>query len=111
MDEVINGLDIIALSSKNEGTPVSLIEAQAAGKVVVSTNVGGVNDICLSTACLLSDNNNKFIINLLESIESIETLSKISKEKSHDIIEAFSHFKLAERTENLYRLLLKSKEK
>ncbi|MGE0567901.1 MAG: glycosyltransferase, partial [Bacteroidia bacterium] len=42
MDEVINGLDIIALSSKNEGTPVSLIEAQAAGKIIVTTNVGGV---------------------------------------------------------------------
>jgi glycosyltransferase involved in cell wall biosynthesis len=44
MDEVLSGMDIVALSSHNEGTPVSLIEAQAAGKPVVSTDVGGVRD-------------------------------------------------------------------
>ncbi|RYY96174.1 MAG: glycosyltransferase family 1 protein [Chitinophagaceae bacterium] len=44
MDEVYAGLDIVALTSHNEGTPVSLIEAQAAGKPVVATAVGGVAD-------------------------------------------------------------------
>jgi glycosyltransferase involved in cell wall biosynthesis len=34
--------DCIVLTSDNEGTPVSLIEAQAAGIPVVSTRVGGV---------------------------------------------------------------------
>lgn len=36
------GMDIICLSSNNEGTPVSLIEAQAANIPVVTTDVGGV---------------------------------------------------------------------
>ena len=40
-----HAMDIICLTSKNEGTPVSLIEAQAAGVPVISTNVGGVLDI------------------------------------------------------------------
>jgi glycosyltransferase involved in cell wall biosynthesis len=44
VSEVIHGLDIVALSSRNEGTPVSLIEAQAAGIAVISTDVGGVRD-------------------------------------------------------------------
>ena len=39
---VYNGLDIVALSSLNEGTPLSLIEAMAASKAVISTAVGGV---------------------------------------------------------------------
>jgi glycosyltransferase involved in cell wall biosynthesis len=34
-------LDVVALSFVNEGTPVSLIEAMAAGAPVVSTAVGG----------------------------------------------------------------------
>ena len=38
-------MDIIALSSLNEGTPVSLIEAQAANNPVVSTNVGGIENV------------------------------------------------------------------
>ena len=36
IDVALAGLDIVALTSKNEGTPVSLIEAQAAGKPIVS---------------------------------------------------------------------------
>lgn len=36
---------ILALTSKNEGTPVSIIEAMAAGMPVVSTEVGGVSDV------------------------------------------------------------------
>jgi glycosyltransferase involved in cell wall biosynthesis len=34
--------DVVALTSDNEGTPVSLIEAQAAAVAVVATDVGGV---------------------------------------------------------------------
>jgi glycosyltransferase involved in cell wall biosynthesis len=43
----IDGLDIIALTSFNEGTPVSLMEAQAAGKPVVATKAGGIDDILI----------------------------------------------------------------
>lgn len=38
-------LDIVALTSLNEGTPVSIIEAMAAARPVVSTKVGGVGDV------------------------------------------------------------------
>ena len=38
-------LDALVISSRNEGTPVSLIEALAAGVPVVSTAVGGVPDL------------------------------------------------------------------
>ena len=39
------GLDIIALTSLNEGTPLTLIEAMASETPVISTNVGGVVDL------------------------------------------------------------------
>jgi glycosyltransferase involved in cell wall biosynthesis len=45
VDRAFAGLDVLALSSLNEGTPVSLIEALAAGKPCVSTNVGGISDV------------------------------------------------------------------
>jgi glycosyltransferase involved in cell wall biosynthesis len=47
IDEVLAGVDVVVLTSHNEGTPLSLIEAQAAAKPVVSTNVGGVADIVI----------------------------------------------------------------
>jgi len=42
---LLSAFDIIALTSKNEGTPLSLIEAMAAGVPFVSTAVGGVVDL------------------------------------------------------------------
>ena len=38
-------IDICALASRNEGTPVAIIEAMAAAKPVVATRVGGVADV------------------------------------------------------------------
>lgn len=38
-------LDLVVLSSHNEGSPFALIEAMAAGRAVIATNVGGVSDV------------------------------------------------------------------
>jgi glycosyltransferase involved in cell wall biosynthesis len=43
--KVYADLDVFLLTSRNEGTPVSVIEALAAGARVVATAVGGVPDV------------------------------------------------------------------
>ena len=40
-----DAMDVLLLTSVNEGTPVSVIEALAAGRPVVATRVGGVSDV------------------------------------------------------------------
>ena len=45
MPSIYGALDIVALTSLNEGTPVSLIEAMANTRPVVATDVGGVRDL------------------------------------------------------------------
>jgi glycosyltransferase involved in cell wall biosynthesis len=45
MPAVLSDLDVVALTSRNEGTPLSLIEAGAAARPVVATDVGGVRSI------------------------------------------------------------------
>ncbi|MBI4934155.1 MAG: glycosyltransferase [Actinobacteria bacterium] len=45
LERIYADLDVVALTSLNEGTPVALIEAMAAGVPVVSTAVGGAPDL------------------------------------------------------------------
>jgi glycosyltransferase involved in cell wall biosynthesis len=42
---VYSDLDVVVCCSRNEGTPVSLIEACAAGRAVIGTEVGGIPDV------------------------------------------------------------------
>lgn len=42
---IYSDIDIVALTSLNEGTPVAVIEAMAAARPVVATDVGGVRDV------------------------------------------------------------------
>jgi glycosyltransferase involved in cell wall biosynthesis len=45
LQRVYGDLDVVVLTSRNEGSPVSLIEAMAAARPVVATRVGGVPDL------------------------------------------------------------------
>ena len=61
---VLQDLDIVVLTSLNEGTPVSLMEAQMLEIPVVANNVGGVRDTLIDneTGFLIDKNNiNQFV--------------------------------------------------
>lgn len=45
VETVYAAMDVLAVSSRNEGSPASVIEAMASGRVVVGTAVGGVPDL------------------------------------------------------------------
>jgi glycosyltransferase involved in cell wall biosynthesis len=52
---IVRGTDIAVLTSDNEGTPVSLIEAAAGGRPMVATRAGGVPDVVVPGTGLLAD--------------------------------------------------------
>lgn len=104
------GLDIIALSSLNEGTPVSLIEAQASNKPIVTTNVGGVENIVLKdeTALIVeSDNVEQFSIALIKLINNDELRRGMGQKGWGYVQEKFHYSRLANDMKNLYRSLIK----
>ena len=112
IDIPVAGLDIVALSSNNEGTPVSLMEAQAAGKAVVSTNVGGISDIVIEgkTALLSSKGNkeefSKNLLTLIENEKIRETMASISPSYAEA---SFGYPKMVENHRQLYTKLLNKK--
>jgi len=61
LPEVYSDLDLMMLTSNNEGSPVSIIEAMTAGVPVVASQVGGVPDLFLpSSAKWLCEPKNPF---------------------------------------------------
>lgn len=112
VDVALAGLDIVCLTSNNEGTPVSLIEAQAAGRYIVTTNVGGIKDILNDGAGLLSElgDDTAYKKNLLTTIENFDWLNQNIEKTQQLVLEKFSYKRLCKDMDELYRnLLSKSK--
>lgn len=108
VDVVLAGIDVVCLTSNNEGTPVSLIEAQAAGKFVVSTNVGGVKDILEETSGKLCEPGNdklfaKQLIDVMNDFENCNTNAKLAMEIVH---QKFSYLRLCNDMDKHYQSLL-----
>ncbi len=107
-----SAMDIICLTSNNEGTPVSLIEAQAANLPIVATDVGGVRDVVLlnETAFLVPKNDTKlFAEKLLSLIEDEKIRIKMSQNGWNFVKANFDYSTLVQNMEIFYRKLLKSK--
>jgi glycosyltransferase involved in cell wall biosynthesis len=108
------GMDIICLSSNNEGTPVSLIEAQAANIPVVTTDVGGVKDILLEgeTGFVVPKNNPEiYAEKMLLLIEDEKKRKKMSQNGWTFVEEKFHYTTLVKNVEAYYRELLNAKQK
>lgn len=103
------GMDIIALTSNNEGTPVSLIEAQASGKPIVSTNVGGIENIVIANqTALLSRTGDvdEFVKNLLKLVNSQELRKTMAESGADYVRQKFSYQRLCSDMIHLYNELL-----
>ena len=112
VDTVIAGLDIVALTSLNEGTPVSLIEAQAAGKPIVSTRVGGISDVVIENkTALLSDIHDEdgFADNLIKLVQDDSLRIMFQAEGKNHVLLKYSYQRLAADMRKLYYELLTKK--
>ncbi len=101
---VYSAIDYLFLTSKNEGTPVAIIEAMAAGKIVISTNVGGVSDI-------VKDGENGFTVNTqtpLSFAEKFLTVNSLPEEKKNMVRQkaqdSSSKFSIENLLENIRKL-------
>ena len=112
-DYVFAGSEISALTSLNEGTPVSIIESQAANVPVVSTIVGGIRDVVVEgKTALLSPTQNvdAFSENLLMLVENDEMRKQMSEDGWIFVRDKFHYTRLVNDMKNLYDELLANRK-
>jgi glycosyltransferase involved in cell wall biosynthesis len=106
-------MDIVCMTSLNEGTPVSLIEAQAANIPVISTDVGGVRDVVIDgeTGFIVpSKDVSAFSEKLLKLIEDEKKRLELSQNGWTFVKDKFHYKTLVKNMEQIYAELLKNKE-
>jgi len=106
------GSDLVCLTSFNEGTPVSLIEAQAACKAVITTKVGGIaNSVSEDAAFLIeADDEKGFAEKMHLLVENDEKRAEMSGAGQDFALARFGYQRLVEDTRHLYRGLLPLKQ-
>ena len=113
IERVLSSADMVVLTSDNEGTPLSLIQAGMAGLPVVTTNVGSVPEVVLDGVT--------GIVTGLDVQEIAEALEKLVNDKAlraqlgataqEFTLSNFGVKRLVHDHEELYKKLLSSRAK
>lgn len=102
---VLADVDVVALTSRNEGTPVSLIEAAAAGRPVVATAVGGTQSVVRDgvTGLLVRPGEPEGIAAALNQLLGDRPLAdRFGLAARNHVKQRFSHRRLLEDVADLY---------
>lgn len=109
VDIVYAGVDLVVLTSLNEGTPVSLIEAQASDRPVVTTRVGGVENVVLpDRSALLSPSGDLATMTeaILRVVEDDALRGRMGEQGWDFVRQRYHYTRLVDDTARLYDALL-----
>ena len=101
---VYSGLDIVVLTSLSEGTPMSLMEAQLAGKAIIASDVGGVADVLADESGVLFDLNKpkSFFNELLKLMQDDNKRIQLGNRANEYALKAYNKQNMIDRTAELY---------
>lgn len=113
IEKVLSAADIVVLTSDNEGTPLSLIQAGMAGLPVVTTNVGSVPEIVLEgVSGFVTHLDVQEIANALEKLATDKALrERLGLAAQEFTLANFGVERLVHDHEELYKKLLASRAK
>jgi glycosyltransferase involved in cell wall biosynthesis len=107
-----SAFDVVALTSKLEGTPVALIEASAAARPVVATRVGGVREVVRdgNTGLLVAPGDARAVATSIAGLlDDLAGAAKMGQEGRTWVRDRFAQERLAESLAELYQSLLERK--
>lgn len=105
LPRLFGAADVFALSSDNEGTPVAVIEALAAGLSVAASDVGGVSEILApGTGRVVPRQDPDALARAL--LELLGRGGRISDAERDRVVQRFSHRRLIDDVTGLYDELL-----
>jgi glycosyltransferase involved in cell wall biosynthesis len=105
LPQIYADLDLLAVTSNNEGTPFSAIEAMAAGCPVVATGVGGLTDLIQEgqTGYIVPPGDAHAVAEaILRLLRAPETASRMGQAARVRVKDAFAVHRLIRDTEQLY---------
>jgi glycosyltransferase involved in cell wall biosynthesis len=113
IEKVLSAADIVVLTSDNEGTPLSLIQAGMAGLPVVTTRVGSVPEVILDGITgIITSLNVQEIANSLEKLANDSHLrAQLGMAAREFTLANFGVKRLLLDHEELYKKLLTSRAK
>ncbi len=112
IEKVLSVADIVVLTSDNEGTPLSLIQAGMAGLPVVTTNVGSVPEVVLDGVTgLVTSLDVQGVANALEKLVKDKDLrAKLAVAAREFTLAHFGVQRLVHDHEELYKKLLANRD-
>ena len=113
IERVLSAADLVVLTSDNEGTPLSLIQAGMAGLPVVTTNVGSVPEVVLNNQTgIITELDVQQLADALENLTNNRGLrAQLGKEAQEFTLANFGVQRLVQDHEVLYKKLLSSPTK
>lgn len=113
IEKVLSAADMVALTSDNEGTPLSLIQAGMAGLPVVTTHVGSVPDVVIdgTTGIITSFDTSDFADALEELVKNVSLRATMGDAAKEFTLARFGTERLVRDHELLYKRLLSDRAK
>jgi glycosyltransferase involved in cell wall biosynthesis len=108
IEKVLSAADAVILTSDNEGTPLSLIQAGMAGLPVVTTNVGSVSEIVLNdtTGIITSLNVNEIASAIEKLVNDSQLRDQLGANAQQFTAAYFGVQRLVNDHEELYKKLI-----
>jgi len=113
IENILSASDLVLLTSDNEGTPLSLIQAGMAGLPIVATKVGSISEIVLDGETgLLTDLSTHSLTEAMKKLISSPSLREVLGTKAREYtIQSYGVARLVKDHDDLYIKLLSDRAK